>query len=508
MRRLFALATLLAIALITPTSEAQGEAGPNPWMPEEKRAPGLSRRVFASKAAGTEVGFHLWLPPAYAREKDRRFPVLYWLHGSGGGIDGVPQLARRFDAAVREGKIPDLIVVFPWGLPEGMWLDARNGGPPVESVVIGELLPLVDREWRTIAAPRGRILEGFSMGGYGAGHLGFRHPHLFGAVSMLAGGPLHPDFETRRTGPVGRDALLKRVYGGDMKVFRAYSPWHLADPWADSIRTRPLRIVVGARDETADYSRLLHERLDALRIPHGYTEVPGVGHQPLALLEALGDAFWKFHRDFLGRPVPAPPTVDASLLDAAAPLGSPRPLGVVAVGPSGTTAIASTTDVSPLDLEAARVVLPGRIVVDAVVARLVNANRIPSKESPASRPAKPTTVAAVEAATGLPFPIVVRRELAGPLDMNTVVVEADGSVACSLDDFARLVASALRARSGDPGFLPRADWDRVFATETFTTSVATRPTSGTEPVPTESLTLRFDDTARRALLAITAVPVK
>ena len=330
---------------------------------------------------------------------------------------------------------------------------------------------------------------------------------------MLAGGPLHPDFETRRTGPVGRDALLKRVYGGDMNVFRAFSPWHLADPWADSIRTRPLRIVVGARDETADYSRLLHERLDGLRIPHGYTEVPGVGHQPLALLEALGDAFWKFHRDFLGRPTPAPPPVEASLLDTSAPPGSTRPLGVVAVGPSGITAIATTADVSPRDLEAARVVLPGRLVVDAVVARLVAANRIPSTGSAASpsRPAKPTTVAAVEAATGLSFDVVVRRELAGPLDMNTVVVDADGAVACSLGDFALLVAAALRGRSGEAGLLPRAEWDRLLPTQAFATSVTmarATSTSPTEPVRTDSLALRFDDTARRALLTIASAPVK
>lgn len=513
MRRLFALIALFTIALIAPSSVAQGEAESNPWMPEEKRAPGLSRRVFPSKTVRADVGFHIWLPPAYAREKTRRFPVLYWLHGSGGGIEGVPQLARRFDAAVREGKIPDLIVVFPWGLPEGMWLDARNGGPPVEKVFLGELLPLVDREWRTLPSPRGRILEGFSMGGYGAGHLGFRHPHLFGAVSMLAGGPLHPDFETRRTGPVGRDALLKRVYGGDMDVFRAFSPWHLADPWADSIRTRPLRIVVGARDETADYSRLLHERLDTLRIPHGYTEVPGVGHQPLALLEALGDAFWKFHRDFLERPTPAPPTVDAALLDVVGTPGSTRPHGVLAVGPTGVTAIATTSDVSPPVLETARVVLPGRLVVDAVVARLINANRIPSTGSApsTSRPARPTTVAAVEAATGLPFEVLVRRELAGPLDMSTVVVGANGDVACSLGDVTLLIAAALRARSGEIGFLPRADWDRVLPTSTFTTSVTmsrTPSTPPTEPVNTDSLALRFDDAARRALVTITSAPIK
>jgi hypothetical protein len=154
MRRLATFFLLCMTGLLPTSLGGQEDAAKNPWIPTEKRAPGLSRRIFPSNAARTEVGFHVWLPPAYAKEPTRRFPVLYWLHGSGGGIDGVPQLARRFDAAVRAGKIPDLIVVFPWGLPEGMWLDARNGGAPVESAASSaNSFPDVDRGFRTIDAP-------------------------------------------------------------------------------------------------------------------------------------------------------------------------------------------------------------------------------------------------------------------------------------------------------------------------------------------------------------------
>ena len=63
-----------------------------------------------------------FLPAAYAAEPARRSPVLYWLHGTGGGIQRVPLMAARFGAAMRAGEMPSLIVVFPHGLSAGMWM--------------------------------------------------------------------------------------------------------------------------------------------------------------------------------------------------------------------------------------------------------------------------------------------------------------------------------------------------------------------------------------------------
>lgn len=62
-------------------------------------------RTFDSRAASARVSFHIYAPEAYSREQERRFPVLYWLHGSGGGLRGIPQLARHFDSAIAAGKL-------------------------------------------------------------------------------------------------------------------------------------------------------------------------------------------------------------------------------------------------------------------------------------------------------------------------------------------------------------------------------------------------------------------
>src|SRR5439155_2864928 len=138
-----------------------------------------------SSAAGANVSYFIYTPEAYDTAKEQRFPVLYWLHGSGGGLAGVPRLVSHFDGAIRAGKIPPMLVVLPNGLASSMWCDSKDGKVPMETIVLKELLPVIDATYRTIATREGRILEGFSMGGYGAAHLGFKHPELFATISIL-----------------------------------------------------------------------------------------------------------------------------------------------------------------------------------------------------------------------------------------------------------------------------------------------------------------------------------
>ena len=71
------------------------------WITPAASGPGLEQGTFESRAAGAAVSYHIYIPPGYASEPGRRFPVIYWLHGSGGGISGVAPLARQFDGAIR-----------------------------------------------------------------------------------------------------------------------------------------------------------------------------------------------------------------------------------------------------------------------------------------------------------------------------------------------------------------------------------------------------------------------
>lgn len=292
-------------AAATPRASADAPA----WVTRAVTAPRVQFRTFDSPAAKTKVSYHLYTPSIYDEEPARRFPVLYWLHGTGGGLAGIAPLSVFFDRAIREGKIPPMLIVFPNGLAASMWCDSRDGSVPMETIVVQELLPHIDATFRTVARREARILEGFSMGGYGAARLGFKHPDLFAAVSILAGGPLDLEFQgPRATGnPAERERILQSVYGGDLGVFRAQSPWVLAEQHANRARGKTrLRLVVGERDFAASLNGAFHDHLTKLGIAHEFIMPAGIGHATLRLLEALGESNWEFYRSAWTAESPAP----------------------------------------------------------------------------------------------------------------------------------------------------------------------------------------------------------
>lgn len=288
---------LLCVCGLSPLLAAQT------WVTPAVQAPGVEYRVFASAAVGGNVSYHVWLPPQYASDPERRFPVLIWLHGSGGGLAGIAPLAGVFDAAVRNGQLPPLIVVFPNGLPDGMWCDAASGLQPVESMLMNDLIPEIDGRYRTLPGPQARIVEGFSMGGYGAARLGFKYRERFAGFSLLGAGPMQLDFlaEGNNLVPLAeRIRILNLVYGGSTAIFEAQSPWRIAEGLASSWPAGvPIRIAIGAQDPTVPANRAFRDHLVSLGIARRYTEVPGVGHSTIPLIDGLGDAFFAFHREAL-----------------------------------------------------------------------------------------------------------------------------------------------------------------------------------------------------------------
>ncbi|MFK7957350.1 MAG: hypothetical protein AB8B96_14730 [Lysobacterales bacterium] len=154
----------------------------------------------------------------------------------------------------------------------------------------------------------GRIIEGGSMGVYGAARLGFTYPHIFGAVSMLSAGPLQEILKSSEAPIVGSanaQQVLDQTYGGDPEYFRALSPWELAKQYAaGSNNTLMLRIVVGINDPVHDYNQRFSEHLETLKISHTYQVLPNVGHSPQQLFAALSksDEYWLFFRQYLETP--------------------------------------------------------------------------------------------------------------------------------------------------------------------------------------------------------------
>jgi len=306
--RLLALMTLVMLLCTTtraedqPTRDAANKSGDLPWVTQQVEAPQVSFHTFRSRTAKSEVSYHVYKPAAYEESGLDHFPVLYWLHGTEGGVNHIRPLSQMFDAAIRDKGVPPMIVVFVNGLPKRLWTNSKDGRAPIETVFIEELIPHIDKTMRTIPRREGRILEGFSMGGYGAARIGFRHHELFSGISILAAGPLDPDFEgPRATGNPLRERILEDVCDGDMDYFKATHPWAVAESCAEVLR-KPgtvIRQAVGTKDFSFYLSRRFHEHLDALKIPHEFHVVNDVGHHAPALMAGLANA--EFYRKALSR---------------------------------------------------------------------------------------------------------------------------------------------------------------------------------------------------------------
>ena len=296
--------TLLLVSLLVDSSKGQPPAqrvesqSGKAWVTPEVKASRVSFHTFDSDAAKGKVSYHIYTPAASDSEGQRRFPVVYWLHGSGGGLAGLAKVAAQFNAAIEAGKTPPCFVVFVNGLVEGMYVDWKDGSAPMETMIVREIVPHIDASYRTIATREGRLLDGYSMGGYGAARLGFKYTDLFRAVSIMGGGPLQAELiQAPRAGRQRAAEILKQVYGGDQEYFKSVSPRQLAEQNVKAIiESSYIRMVCGDQDETFDNNLAFHEHLDRLAIPHRWTVLKGIDHNPMRTLEALGDSNWEFYR--------------------------------------------------------------------------------------------------------------------------------------------------------------------------------------------------------------------
>jgi enterochelin esterase-like enzyme len=264
------------------------------WVDPVTDAPaGTTYRLFetASRGPGTKGSYLVYLPPSYERDSTRRYPVIYWLHGGFGNARQGGWAVEHLDRGIRAGLVPEAIVVLPQALPVGWYVNSKDGKRPIENVMIKDLIPHVDATYRTIARREGRGIEGMSMGGYGALHLGMKHPTMFGAISAV-GPAILQDL---------KDEPRERTFdtfGDDEAYYDANGPWSLAREQADALRRgSTIRLLAGEEDARLRLALVgLDQLLTELRVPHQFVEVNGAGHDYKAILAGMRDedfAFWR-----------------------------------------------------------------------------------------------------------------------------------------------------------------------------------------------------------------------
>ncbi len=205
------------------------------------------------------------LPEGYGASS-KKFPVVYLLHGAFGSysnwIQKVPHIQELADRY-------QLLIVCPDGGYTSWYFDSPvDKNYQFETFVAQEVPAYIDAHYATIAARRGRVITGLSMGGHGSFFVAFRHPAIFSACGSMSGAFNILENKTKYD-------LISRL--GDTLTNRQYwENWCIPD-MIDQCPQDSLAIIFdcGTDDGFIQTNRRVHRLLLEHRIAHDYIERPG-----------------------------------------------------------------------------------------------------------------------------------------------------------------------------------------------------------------------------------------
>lgn len=241
----------------------------------------VESRTFTGPITGMTVRFSIYLPPGYDAGTTR-YPVVYHLHGIGGTHNGqqVSTVPASFEAAAAQNLIGPVIIVFPDGYSDSFWADSIGGDKPAETDVVHQLVPHVDATFRTIADARSRVMQGFSMGGFGATKFAFKFPEVFGMCLEYDGALL-----TWTNVVAFHPQQAQSIFGNSEAYFDQFSPWFwMNEHRAEIDRGYPTRMMAGA---LVPGNQVFRNGLVDLNLPVDYTET-GCPHTVGCLFTAEG----------------------------------------------------------------------------------------------------------------------------------------------------------------------------------------------------------------------------
>ena len=193
----------------------------------------------------------VYLPPSYQREPNRRYPVVYTLHGYGLHAEQWVGFANfaSLEKDVTAGTAKEMILVSPdaFSLHNGSFYSNSQATGDWETFLAVELVGYVDSHYRTLANRASRGLVGHSMGGYGTLRLGMKHPEVFSslyamsACCMLDTGEVTPAITQL-------EATIKTKEDAAKLPFGQKSPLARGAAWSANPKSPPLFMDLPVKD--------------------------------------------------------------------------------------------------------------------------------------------------------------------------------------------------------------------------------------------------------------------
>jgi len=230
---------------------------------------------FQSGLLGRTLPYNVILPRDYETSPATRYPVLYLLHGLFGHYSDWITKTNVADYAAQYR----MIVVMPEG-NNGWYTDSATApADKYESYILKELIPDVQKRYRTIETRYGRGIAGLSMGGYGALKFGLKSPDTFAFAGSLSGALAAPTWteDDLKIVPAIRDSLLS-VYGPAGSATRkANDIYEIARGLPpESIAGLPyFYLDCGTEDLLINFNQQFATLLREKKISHEYRELPG-----------------------------------------------------------------------------------------------------------------------------------------------------------------------------------------------------------------------------------------
>ncbi|UFH53821.1 alpha/beta hydrolase family protein [Spirosoma sp. KNUC1025] len=312
--RSFLLCSLLSFLVFTATAQSRRRAqlntqqnnGPVPVVsaPQTRL---LESMILNSSLLNRAVKYSIYLPPDYYTS-NRRYPVVYLLHGLGDNEASWIQFGeadRIADAGIRSGELPPMIIVMP-DAGATFYINDYQSKVRYEDMFVQEFVPHIDTMFRTRPQREFRAVSGLSMGGYGSLMLAMHHPELFSACAALSAA-VRTDEALISVPDERYNTVYGPLYSGPVKgderltvTWKRNSPITLAKsaPESDLTKVR-WYIDCGDDDALTVGNAMLHIALLDRKIPHEYRTRDGAHtwtYWRTGLPDALKFIASSFHR--------------------------------------------------------------------------------------------------------------------------------------------------------------------------------------------------------------------